>query len=393
MVCIATAVGCARTSADALDAVAREYVELARAVDAHEPSVLARIVDARQRVRDAGRAEALPHRTWWNVKRVRDAGRAEALPHTTSRNVSGSRTAVRDEDERRAFLVAQLGALERRARFLAGSRTSIRDEAAALGLRVPTYDAARAAAFRSELDRALPGDEPLAARLLAHRRAHAVSRAALDRVATDAVDSCRALTPALDAPADHGVELRYVIERPWPAFTSYRGDGRSLVEMRRDAAWLRDDLFAVLCHETYPGHHTQHLVWDDLRRSRGWAEFAVAPPFTPHGVMAERAAIAAVSLLVPRTSRPAVSRILDDMAPLAAATAVAAVDGEMLRSAAIARLRDELMMPDAEGFLAFVEQQRSMALAYVSPAPGVHDWRTYLALLRSPEALVAGAAQ
>jgi hypothetical protein len=115
--------------------------------------------------------------------------------------------------------------------------------------------------------------------------------------------------------------------------------------------------------------------------------------FTPHGVMAERAAVSATALVMPPGSRSAVARILDAFAPLALATAISIADDEMDRAKGLERLRDDLLMPDPEGFLAFVERYRSMAVAYVTPAPDVHDQQSYLALLRSPARLVAGAAQ
>jgi hypothetical protein len=296
-----------------------------------------------------------------------------------------------EQDGRRAFLLAQLDALARRTRSLAGQQKPIEDEAAALGMRVPTYDAARAAALRAEVDAALSGSGPLGARLAAHRRAHAVPRADLDRAARGSIEECRARTAPPRGLRDEGVALRYVIDIPWLAFTTHAADAASVVEVRRDVAWLEDDLLTVLCHETYPGHHLQNLVWDDLRRAKGWEELSVTPMFTPLAVTAERAANAATALVVLRGQRSPVSRALDDLAPLALATAVGIVDGRLDRDAGLARLRDDLLMPDAAGFVRFVEEYRAMAVAYVTPLADVNDWDDYYALLRSPERL-AGAA-
>ena len=297
-----------------------------------------------------------------------------------------------DEDGRRAFLLAQLAALERRARFVAGSRTTIRAEAAALGLQVPVFDAARAAQLRGDLDTALPGAGPLAGRLAAHHRQHTITRASLDSTATRLIGECRARMPPMPDVHDTGVNLRYVVDQTWPAFATYKGNRRTLVHVRRDVAWNMDDLRVVLCHETYPGHHVQHLVWAELHDTRGWVEFTVTPPFTPLAVMAERSAVAVTDLLWPRGDRPAVQRALSDLGPLAAATAVDIVDGQLDRAAGLARLRDELLMPNADEFIEFVEQQRSMSLAYVTPAPEIRDWQSYMDLLRSPARLVEGAS-
>jgi hypothetical protein len=301
--------------------------------------------------------------------------------------------AVDEQGSRRAFLLTQLAALTRRAHALAGSRPSIRDESAALGMRVPPYEPARAAALREDLERALPGTTPLTARLANHRRKHAVSRARLEDTARRAVADCQARTPVPSDLHDRGVALRYVIDTSWPAFTHYEGNGRSRVEIRRDAAWLENDLRAVMCHETYPGHHLQNIVWEQLAARSGWVELTVVPMFTPHAAMAERAAIAAVTLVFPPHERDAVSRILDELAPLALATAVETLDGSLARVQAIDRLHNDLLMPDGVGFISFVEEFRSMAVAYVTPVERVRDWPSYFELLRSHELLVDGAKQ
>jgi hypothetical protein len=332
-----------------LDPLARQYVELARAIEARQAGRAADIVVLRARVAN-----------------------------------------VDEQDGRRAFLLAQLAALERRARFFAGERGSIREEALALGLPLPSFDPQRAASLRTALDAALPGAGSLGERLAHNRRTGAVERSQLGAVAERLVAECRAQAH-LDLP-EAGVELRYVIESPWPAFTSYRGSGRSLVEIRRDVTWHEDDLRIVLCHETYPGHHVQNLVWDDLRIHRGWEEFAVTPMFTPQAVMAERLAVAATALAWPREKRGAVSRILDDLAPHALAIALAAADGTQPRDTALTQLRNDVLMPNPEAFLDFVREHRAMAVAYTTPVPGVRDWQSYIALLRSPARLVAGSA-
>ena len=327
------------------------------------------------------------------VRLARDGDRSDHDYQRALASLHAEVVGLAERDGRRAFLLAQLAALRRRARFTGGERTSIRTEAAALGLDVPAFDASRAAELRARLDAVLPGPGSLAERLAAHHRAGVVPRAELDSTATRLVADCRARTPMPGDIRDGGVELRYVLEQPWPAFTRYRGDGRSVVDVRRDVAWAQDDLRQVLCHETYPGHHVQHLVWADLDRTRGWVELSVMPLHTPHALMAERAAVTATALLWPAGEQPSVQTVLAALAPLAASVAVDIVDGTQERAAGLALLSDDLLMPNAKEFVAFVERYRSMSLAYVTPAPGIQDWQSYLTLLRSPAQLVAGADQ
>jgi hypothetical protein len=326
------------------------------------------------------------------VRLARETSRSDEGYVRALRDLSARVQGLEEDRGRRAFLLAQLAALERRARVIAGHRVTIRAEAAALGLQAPVFDADRAAQLRAELGAALPGAGPVAGRLASYHRQHSIPRANLDSTATRLVSECRARMPSSGEDDGGSIELRYVADRAWPAFATYKGHRRTEVEIRRDVAWTMDDLRVVLCHETYPGHHLQHLVWAELHDRHGWVEFAVTPPFTPLAIMAERSAVTATDLLWPAADRPAIQRVLSDLAPLAAATAVDIVDGQLDRPAGLARLRDELLMPNASEFITFVEQQRSMSLAYVMPAPGIRDWQSYMNLLRSPDRLVEGAS-
>jgi hypothetical protein len=348
--CLAVAAGCRGPEAASLDAAAAEYVRLAREETRSDPEYRSALADLHRRIR-----------------------------------------ALEEQHGRRAFLLAQLAALQRRARFTAGERVTIRAEAASLGIPLPRFDASRAARLRAELDAGLPGSGSLPERLAAYHQAHRIPRVQLDSTAKRLVADCRARTPMPEAFQDAGVELRYVVDQPWPAFTHYRGRGSSQVDVRRDLTWTEENLRVVLCHETYPGHHVQHLVWAGLAATLGWVEMTVMPLFTPQALMAERSAVTATRLLWPEQDQSRVQRALLDLAPLATAVAVDVVDGNTDRTSALASLRDDLLMPNADEFLRFVEQYRSMSLAYITPAPDVNDWQSYLELLRSPERLVAGA--
>lgn len=348
--CLAVAAGCRGSTVATLDAAAAEYVRLAREDTRSDMEYRSALADLHRRV-----------------------------------------ATVEEQHGRRAFLLAQLAALQRRARFAGGERVTIRAEAASLGMPIPRFDASRAAHLRAELDSGLPGSGTLSGRLAAYHQAHGIPRVQLDSTAKRLVADCRARTPPMPDLRDGGVELRYVVDQAWPAFAQYRGGGSSQVDVRRDLTWIEENLRMVLCHETYPGHHVQHLVWADLGAARGWVELTVIPRFTPHALMAERSAVTATRLFWPDQDRSRVERVLLDLAPLAAAVAVDVVDGTTDRTSGLASLRDELLMPNADEFLRFVEQYRSMSLAYITPAPEVNDWQSYLELLRSPERLVAGA--
>jgi hypothetical protein len=354
-----------------LSGVASRYAALARDLDAIDPDFI--LEDARP----AGSERP-------SLERVRE--NARALRAELSRFDLDE-----IEEPRRAFIDAQLAAMERRMRLLRGEHTSIHEEAAAFGLPVPIYDKERVDDLRKQLDAALPGDSPLAERLARDRASHAIGRAHLQAAAERAAGQCRARTEKLGHTPRGRIDFRFVIDRPWAAVSLYDGDEASTVEIRRDAMFSEAQLLALVCHESWPGHHVQHLVWSDLARRRGWIELEVTPAFSPHGILAERAAVSATALAVPRAERPTIDRILDDLAYAALAVAIAHADGELSKTDAVERLRTTLLMPDPEAFLAFVARYRALAIAYVTPVPGVTDWQSYERLLTSPEAIVAGA--
>jgi hypothetical protein len=359
-------------SSRSLSAVAAQYVTLARDLDAIDPDF---ILDGKEPATGSARP---------SLELV--------LENARGLRAELSRLDIDEiEEPRRTFIDAQLAAVDRRVRLLRGQHTSIHEEAADFGLPIPMYDKARVDDVRRQLDAALPGDGPLVERLARDRTARAIGRARLQAAAEHAAAQCRARTERLGHPARGRIDFRFVIDRPWAGVSLYQGDESSIVEIRRDAMFSEPQLLALVCHESWPGHHVQHLIWNDLARRRGWIELEVIPAFSPHGIMAERAAVSAAALVVPRAEAPAVDRILDELAYSALAVAIAHSDGELNKTDAVERLRTALLMPDPESFLTFVARYRALAIAYVTPAPAIRDLQSYHELLVSPEAIVAGA--
>jgi hypothetical protein len=128
------------------------------------------------------------------------------------------------------------------------------------------------------------------------------------------------------------------------------------------------------------------LASSALVRARGWTERLLHPSFGPHRLFAEGAAEAGADLLLSVATRVQVCReVLLPAAGLRSANAetlvrverlaasldleVAYVAADYLDSplgteAATARLRDEALVLDPPGMLAFIEKQRTKMLAY-----------------------------
>ena len=146
-------------------------------------------------------------------------------------------------------------------------------------------------------------------------------------------------------------------------------------------------LLQLAAHEGTPGHHAQHvLATAQLVEARGWTERALTPAFGPHRLLAEGAAEAGAELLLPLEVRervcaevmmpaaglpPALAPQLVRVERLVAAldlevaqVAAAYLDTSLSMEAATVRLRDEALVLDPPGMLAFIEKQRSRVLAY-----------------------------
>jgi hypothetical protein len=293
------------------------------------------------------------------------------------------------EQARRRYLTGQVQALAVAAGRLAGDSASFADEAAeALGTRPPARDAAGLDRVRQELSERLPGRGSLAERHAAFRQRHAVPAARVEAVFAEALAWCREATaPHLPLPAGERIALTASDERGWAAFSRPHDPRISDVWVSRHGGSDVAHLLQLAAHEGTPGHHAQHvLATAQLVEARGWAERALSPAFGPHRLLAEGAAEAGAELLLPLDVRTRVcaERLLGAAGQRAADAAqvvhierlVAALDLEVAHiaadyldaplgtEAATTRLRDDALVLDPAGMLAFIERQRSRVLAY-----------------------------
>jgi hypothetical protein len=371
---IAIAAGCGGGVRAALDRAA-----LARQEDAYVRVVLALGVrDADSLDFYAGPAEWLRDARHAFIPLAAVRQRASRLAADFRRTPSSSA----DSDARRSFLADQLDAVKARVDILQGARPSFDDESRRLfRTEIGTRHEEEFAAVRAQLDRLIPGPGTLADRYAALERAFLVPPDRLEAVLTRAVDECRRATIArLVLPDDHGVSLEFVRGRPWSAFTTYLGDGRSRTEINRDFAFTVDRALDAACHETYPGHHAIGLVRD--RR--------IQPLFSPESLRTEGAASFASALAFPPERRLAFER--DTLMPLAGVDGGGAaryleaaalvdrlrwlqadiarryLDGRLEFARAAAALQDEtLTPPDAvEPTLKFFNEFRTYVVTYTA---------------------------
>jgi hypothetical protein len=202
--------------------------------------------------------------------------------------------------DRRRWLRAQVVGLRTTTQRLAGEPVSYSDEVErCYGVRPAAVPEDELANAHRRLDEALPGDGPIADRLIAWREAHAVPvhqlRDAIDSLADDFRERTHRL---FGLPDGEHIDFDLVTDKPWSGFNYYLGDLRSRVAINTDLPVLSTSLGHLVAHEAYPGHHTEHSRKEaGLVRKRRWIEETIFLVGTPQCLLAEGLADLGVEVL------------------------------------------------------------------------------------------------
>lgn len=194
------------------------------------------------------------------------------------------------EENRRLFLEKQLWAIETMVRKLAGETLPYREEVQRCFDIVPPYVPEETfLAAHDEMAEALPGEGTLVERLQAYRDRFIVpAEKVLPLVQTVLAEIRRRTRELVPLPAEEGVEVVLVRERPWGAYNWFLGGARSRIELNTDLPTRALGLVGLFAHEAYPGHHTEATLKESLLyRGQGRTEMAVYPLNTPAGVVSE----------------------------------------------------------------------------------------------------------
>lgn len=270
-----------------IDAISMRYLRLALELDQH----LVGLVDA-----------------YTGPAALRDA--VQAQPPRPAAVIATELATLRDEVQqssypapRKAYLAAQLGALATLARKQAGDPISYRDEVRACFDIEPQHVAEDLfEAALEELDALLPRTTPAASlneRYDAWRSQYAVSPPVaaqlIERIAAEARTRTAALLPL---PAGEGVQFALVDDKPWSGYNWYLGQAQSRVEINTDLPIYAHSLLDLVCHEAYPGHHTEHALKEQrLYHGLGWGEHAIQLINTPECVISEGIAMLAADMI------------------------------------------------------------------------------------------------
>lgn len=359
--------------------LATRYVELARRLAQHQPSLVESWLGA---ATDLGPRLPVPALRAALAALLTDLRQARDAATAGDADAAGRRVRAR-------YLTAQAAALDAAAGRLLGESQTFADETARVfGQPAPTRDAAALDASRRELSTLLPGPGTLAERHAAFRRRAAVPSTRVDAVFQRAVAWCReAAGPRLPLPAGDTITYGAPEAGGWAGVSRPTGARSSELRVSEGGGADPAHLLQLAAHEGVPGHHAQHVLastW--LVDAHGWQERQLLPAFGPHLLLAEGAADAGADLLLPLDTRARVcAETLLPMAGLAASLAPTLVRVERLAAqldlevahiaaeyldtplgieAATARLRDDALVLDPPGMLAFIERQRTKMLAY-----------------------------
>lgn len=192
--------------------------------------------------------------------------------------------------ERVDFLAGQLRALEVSARRFAGEPVGFVAEVEAYFQVTPQLgEVERYALAHAELDRLLPGDGPLTERYARYRRADECPPEKLEPVVIELSGALRERVRAgFGLPEAETVSYEVVTDKPWSGFNYYLGDYTSRVAINADLPHRLGHLPALVAHESYPGHHTEHCRKDQGLVARlGQIEQQIFLVNTPQCLVAE----------------------------------------------------------------------------------------------------------
>ena len=163
-------------------------------------------------------------------------------------------------------------------------------------------------AVRAELESLLPGRGDLATRYAVFDRGFLIAPDRLPAVLSRAIDGCRAATRAhIDFTPAERVDVEYLPDLAWSAFTRYQGRFTSRIQVNTALPLTVDRALDLACHEGYPGHHTIESLIDE-RFGGHRIEFVVRPLFSPQSLLHEAASSVAGELAFPGPARLAFER-------------------------------------------------------------------------------------
>jgi hypothetical protein len=198
--------------------------------------------------------------------------------------------AAEEPDEaRRRWLHAQLTGLETACRWFAGEEIPYAERVRRCHqVEARLVPEEEFAAAHARLEDALPGKGSLRERYAAWRATQHVPPELVEPGLEALAAELRERTAALvDLPDGDRIEFEVVTNKAWSGFADYLGDLHTRVSINVDVPISSTQLFELVTHEVYPGHHTEHLRKERLVVEQGRLELAVYLFTSPQAVVTE----------------------------------------------------------------------------------------------------------
>ena len=211
-----------------------------------------------------------------------------------------------EDEARRAWLTAQVVALEAQARALGGEPPPYLEHVElAMGFAPLRRDDGLFDAAARVIDGLLPGPGSLDDRLQAWDRSLEVPEASLPDVVDWLLTTFRARAARdFGLPEPEGVAVTFVRDQPWSAYNWYDGGRRSRIDVNLDLPVRAPSLIPTIAHETYPGHHLEQ-AWKeaDLVDGEGRLEASILLINTPESPISEGLADVGTAFASPLAER------------------------------------------------------------------------------------------
>lgn len=305
------------------------------------------------------------------------------------------------DKSRHRFLSAQLEAAHTRHAMISGEVLPFVCEAKGLfGVTPKIRPLSEFDPILEEIEKLVPGDGPLSARVDAFENQYVIPKDKLRIVFDTAIAECKKRTEQyFDLPESENFKMEFVTDKSWSGYNYYQGNYQSLIQINTDLPIKISRAVDLGCHEGYPGHHVYNMLLErNLTRGKGWQEFSIYPLYSPQSLIAEGSANYGIELAFPGVKRLEYEReVLYPLAGLDPDTAGAFwalqiakqalsgarmtiaqqyLDKEISREQAVAdMMKYQLVSRErAEQSLSFNDQYRSYVINYGLGLDMVREW-------------------
>jgi hypothetical protein len=235
------------------------------------------------------------------------AAEAERSPGELLRDTIALEDALGAQDfeaHRTTYLEKQVVALETVCRKLNGETFSLEEEVQrCFDIRPTRVPESRFEQGLALLDEALPGNGTLQERFQRWKKRYQLAQEKsgllLNLMQQTALEARRRTRACVQLPADEAVEMQVVSDQVYMGENWYLGNYRSRVELNTDLPTNMQGLMDFLCHEGYPGHHSEFVLKEQhLFREQGYLEQTIFPIISPQSVISEGIATSAREMIM-----------------------------------------------------------------------------------------------